>query len=87
MLDELTREEVNAALKKHLNYKNLKVAFVTKDAESLKEALVANDPSPITYKSEKPAEILEEDKEISTYPLTVRPENVTIVTVEEMFEG
>jgi zinc protease len=87
MLDELTRDEVNAALKKHLSFKNIKVAFVTPDAEGLRDALVANKPSPITYQSEKPADVLEEDKVIQIYPLVVKPENVTIVKVDEMFEG
>lgn len=87
MLDSITREEVNAALKKHFNYNDLKVVFITKDAEDLKNVLVNNEPSPITYQSEKPAAILEEDKEISVYPLSIEPENVTIAKVEELFEG
>jgi zinc protease len=86
MLDKLTVEDVNAALKKHLNYKNVKVVFITEDAEALKSMLVANAPSPITYPSEKPAAILEEDKEISVYPLSVKPEAVTIVDVDKLFE-
>ena len=87
MLDELTREEVNAALRKHFNYENLRVVFITPDAEGLKSALVNNAPSPITYASEKPTEVIEEDKEISTYPIVVKPENVTIVKADEVFEG
>lgn len=87
MLDKLTVKDVNAALKKYLNYKNVKVVFITSDAESLEEVLVNNTPSPITYSSEKPAAIIEEDGEISTYPLMVKPENVTIVDVETLFEG
>ena len=87
MLDELTREEVNAALRKHFNYENLKAVFITPDAEGLKSALVNNAPSPITYASEKPTEVIEEDKEISTYPIVVKPENVTIVKADEVFEG
>lgn len=87
MLDELTREEVNAALKKHLNFSNIKVVYITNEAEALKNVLVSNDPTPITYESEMPEEILEEDKEIGAYPLAIKPENVTIVKVEEMFEG
>ena len=86
MLDELTLKDVNTALKKHLNYENIKVVFITPDADGLKKTLVNNDPSPITYPSEKPAGVLEEDKEISVYPLRVMPENVTIVKVEEVFE-
>jgi zinc protease len=87
MLDELTLEDVNAALKKHFTFKNMKVVFITADAVGLKKALVDNEPSPISYPSEKPAEILEEDKAISTYPLSVDPEKVTIKKVEEIFEG
>jgi hypothetical protein len=30
---------------------------------------------------------MEEDKEISTYPLVVKPENVTIVKIDEVFGG
>jgi len=86
-LDELTREDVNAAIEKHLSFKNLKVVFITPDAEGLKNALVNNEPSPITYQSEKPAEIYIEDKEISTYPLMLKPGNVKILKVDEVFEG
>jgi zinc protease len=86
MLDELTLEEVNAALKKYFTYENIKIAFITPDAEGLKGVLVNNEPTPITYQSEKPAEIYEEDIKISAYPLSVKPENVTIVKVAEMFD-
>ncbi|RMG38128.1 MAG: insulinase family protein, partial [Methanobacteriota archaeon] len=86
MLDELTLDDVNTAIRKHWQYKNLKVVFVSNEAEKLKETLVTNAPSPISYNSEKPAEILEEDKEISTYPLEIAAENVTIVPVEQVFQ-
>jgi zinc protease len=87
MLDELTLEDVNAALKKYFSHKNVKVVFISPDAEGLTQALVNNEPSPIEYASEKPAEVYEEDKAISTYPLAVDPANVTVVTVDELFEG
>lgn len=87
MLDELTLKDVNAALRKNFSYENLKVVFITPDAEGLKAMLVTNAPSPITYASEKPASVIEEDKEISTYPLVVKPENVMIVKVDDVFEG
>jgi len=87
MLDKLTLEDVNTALKKYLNYENVKVVFITEDAEALKDVLVANAPSPITYQSEKPDAIMEEDKEISVYPLLVKPEDVRIVDVDVLFEG
>jgi zinc protease len=86
MIDELTREEVNAALSKHLTVDNIKAVFITDDADGLKDALVGNVPSPITYESDKPAEIYEEDEKISTYPLSIAAENVTIVQLDDVFE-
>ncbi len=85
ILDELTLEEVNAAIKKHLQYKNMKIAMITKDAKSLQKALVNDDPSPMTYDTPRPQEVIEEDKEIETYALDIKPENVKIMDVDEMF--
>jgi zinc protease len=85
-MGSLTLEEVNAAIKKHLQYKNLKVVFVTNEAQQLKDALVANTPSPITYPTPKPQHVLDEDKAISVYPISVKPENVSIRPVETLFQ-
>ena len=86
MMDELTVDDVNAAIRKHLQYGNMQIAIVTKDAAGFKDALVADAPSPITYKTAKPPEVLAEDKEISTFPVKVKPENITIVPVGELLE-
>ena len=85
-MDELTREDVNRAIRKYLQYHNIKAVFVTDDAAKLKEMLVKNEPSPITYAVPKPPSVLEEDKEIAAYPLKVKPKNVTIIPVEKVFE-
>jgi zinc protease len=84
-IQSLTLEQVNKAIKKHIQYNNIKFAIVTKDAEKLKEDLVNNTPSPITYPTPKPQEILNEDKEISVFPIKVSPEKIKIVHIEEMF--
>ncbi len=85
-MDELTLQEVNAAIKKYLQYQNIKAVFVTNEPEQLKDILVNNKPSPIQYPTPKPAEILEEDKEIATYPLHVKAEDVTITPIEQIFQ-
>jgi zinc protease len=85
-MNEVTLAEVNAAIKKHLQYENLDIAIVTKDAESLKKALVDETPSPITYATPKPDSVLTEDREISVFPLHIKPENIRIVPVAELFE-
>jgi len=85
MLEKLTLPEVNAAVKNHWQYNNMQIVIVTKDAQSLKEALVTNAPSPYTYPTPKPESVLEEDKEISTFKLDIKPDNVTIVPVGDLF--
>ncbi len=87
IMDEITLEEVNAAIKKYLQLDNIKIAIVTGDAGNLSEMLASDAPSPKKYPSEKPAEILDEDKEIEVFPLRVSADNVTIVPVEEIFQN
>ena len=84
-LDELSVEEVNAAIRRHFQVEDVHVAMILKDAQGMKERLVADTPSSIQYASEKPAELLAEDREIGARKLNVRPENVTIVPVAEVF--
>jgi zinc protease len=84
-LEQMTLAEVNTAIKKYWQYKNMQILIVTKDAESLKKDLVANAPSPYKYPTPKPLNVLEEDKQISTFKLDIKPENVTIVPVTDLF--
>jgi zinc protease len=86
MMKSLTLEDVNAAMKKHWQYGKMAIAVVTKDANAFKDALVSDAPSPITYKTAKPESVLNEDKEISAFPVKIKPEDVKIVKVEELFE-
>ncbi|MGZ6972112.1 MAG: M16 family metallopeptidase, partial [Thermoanaerobaculia bacterium] len=84
-LARLTRADVNAAVKKHLQAKDLSVVIITKDAEGLREKLVSDAFSPITYDGEKPKELLDEDKVIGALKLGIRPEAVAITPVEDVF--
>ncbi|MGE5431028.1 MAG: M16 family metallopeptidase [Syntrophomonadaceae bacterium] len=85
MMDQLTLEDVNNAIKKYLNYDNMKVAIITKDAESFKEALENNTTSPITYSTPKADKVYEEDKEIKDYKLDIPADNIKIIGVEDLF--
>jgi zinc protease len=86
MMQEITLEEVNAAVKKHLRPNDLEIAIVAAHAEELKRKILENAPSAMGYGDvKKPAEILAEDKEIERHPLRVQ--DVTIVPVEAMFAG
>jgi zinc protease len=84
-LSKLTRQQVNDAIRRHLSATDLSVVIIARDAEALRDALVADAFSPIRYESEKPADLLAEDKVIGARKLTIRPDKVRITPVEEVF--
>jgi len=84
-LSKLTLDDVNKAIKKHLQTENIKFVFITKDAEDLKKRLVNNTASKIIYQADKPDALLEEDKIIENYKLEFQAGKVKIVPVEEVF--
>jgi zinc protease len=81
---KLTRDDVNRAIKKYLSAKNLQVVIITKDAEGLRDTLLKDAPSSIQYDAPKP-HLAEEDKVIGSYKLNIKPENVRIVSVDDVF--
>lgn len=86
-LPKITLEQVNEAIRKYLNYKNIYIAIITEDAESLKNALTSNAPSPIEYANPNmPEEILEEDLIIQVFHLDVQPEKVRIAKAGNFFK-
>ena len=85
-LAQLTLEDVNRAIREHLKSDRMRIVMITKDAPSLRNALLANEPSPITYNSPKPKEITDEDKVIQSYKIDLKPEAVTVVPVERIFQ-
>ena len=86
MMDELTVDDVNAAIKRHWQYENLKIAIVTGEAAALREELASGAPTPISYATPKPPEILEEDRIIEAWPLNLAAERITTIPVAEAFE-
>jgi zinc protease len=86
-LGKLTREDVNRAIKRHLSASDLAVVVIAKDAEGLKQALVGEAFSPITYDAEKPAELLTEDKVIGARKLGIRAAAVRVTPVDEVFKA
>lgn len=85
-IKNLTLEQVNNAIKKHIQYNNVKFAMITSDAESFKNDLINNTASPIEYDSPKPEEVYEADKLISTFKLDFKADKVKIVQVDKMFQ-
>ena len=85
-LAKLTLADVNAAIRRHLKTETMRIAVVTKNGEMLREAILKNTPSPITYNSPKPKEIMDEDKTIETYKVNVKPEDIRVIPVTQIFE-
>lgn len=86
-LKTMTVDDVNKAIKKYLDPKNMKVAVVAEDAKGLLEKMLTNEPSPIKYSSPVSQRILDEDKEITVLPLGINKERSRVVPVEQLFEN
>jgi zinc protease len=85
-LAKLTLDDVNRAIRQYLKSDSMRIAIVTKDATGLRDAIISNKPSAITYNAPKPKEITDEDKVIETYKIVVKPADVTIVPANKVFE-
>jgi zinc protease len=85
-LAKLTLADVNRAIRKHLRADNLDIVVVAKDCERLKEALLSGVPSPMKYNSPKPQAILDEDKLVERWPVNLKPDRVTIMPADRIFE-
>ena len=85
-LAKLTLDNVNRAIRQYLKTDAMRIAIVTKDALGLRDAIISDQTSRITYNAPKPKEITEEDKIITAYKINVKPANVIIVPVEKVFQ-
>ena len=84
-LAKLTLADVNTAIRKHMGTQGMLIVAVTKDAAGLRDQLIADEPSTLTYDAEKPKELLDEDVRIGRIKLGVTPESVRIVPVDQVF--
>jgi len=90
LLANLTVDQVNQAVKKYWDVQNMYITIVTDDseAEPLKQALLNNTPSPMSYsnlvKEGLPKEVLAEDDIIANYKLNVK--DVKIVDSKDTFK-
>ena len=85
-LAALELDAVNESIRRYLQYENMYMVIITRDAEGLKEKLLSGVPTPITYAGDKPAELMAEDELIASYPIPVKEENIRIIGINEVFE-
>ena len=76
---------VNAAIKRHLAGRALRIAVVAPDAEALRAKLIAGAPSPKSYAAKVADEVLKLDEQVVGYDLKIAPQNVRVVAVDELF--
>lgn len=85
-LKKLKHEDVQNAIRKHLRKDRLQIVAVTDNAEDLKKQLLSDAPSPMKYNAPKPGDIVEEDKIVSVKKLGWKPDQISIVPVEDVFK-
>ncbi len=84
-LAALTLDDVNRVIRENLQLENVKFVFVTKDADDLRQRLVSNQVSPMEYNSDKPEELLAEDKEIKAWSLKLTDESTRTIQAGDVF--
>ena len=90
LLEKVTLDDVNNAMKRFWQTKNMCVTIVTDktEAEPLANSLKENTPSSMSYqntlKSALPPDVFEEDKLVENYPLNIK--RVTIIKSVDTFK-
>ena len=85
-IDATTPEQVNAAIKKHLQADNMHLVVITADAAGFKQKLLSGAPTTITYAGQRSADLLAQDKIIGSYPLKVKEADVRILPIDKVFQ-
>ena len=85
-VDKTTPEQVNAAIKTHLQGTNYYLVIITADAAALKQKLLAGSPTSITYAGERSVALLAEDKAIASLPIEVGENDISIMPIDRVFE-
>lgn len=85
-VDKVTPEQVNAAIKKHLQDDHMYLVIITSDAAGMKKKLAGGDATSITYAGERPAALLAEDEIIASFPIRVKDADIAIMPIDKVFQ-
>ncbi len=85
-LAALSPEGVDEAIGRHLQYQNMWMVFITRDAPHLRRLLLNGTATNISYAGPQSDEILAEDREIAGFPLAVGPDDITIIGIDDVFQ-
>lgn len=87
-LKTLSVDDVNDAIRRYLHPSDIRIAVVVDEGkgQAFLDAMVANAPSPIKYASPVSQEILDQDKLIQAFPLTINKEKSRVINAKDLFE-
>ncbi len=82
-LANLTLDDVNRVIRENLDVDDMQFVYVTRDGEDLKQRLLDDAESPMTYAAQLPDDVLAEDQVIDGLALEI--DSVEIVPAEQVF--
>lgn len=85
-LEKLTLDDVNRVIRDNLQTENIHYVFITGDGKDMQKRLASEQTSPMVYNTEKPAELVAEDKVIADYKLAIPAKNIKVLDVEKVFQ-
>ena len=85
-LKTLTLADVNRVIKQNLQTDNIQFVFISGDASDMKKRLSSESRSVLKYNSDKPADLLTDDKIIQDYQLEVPAKNIEIMAIKDVFK-
>ena len=83
-LSELTLDDVNRVIRENLDSDDMQFVFVTRDGEDLRERLLSDQRSPMTYDADMPQAVLDEDLLIDNIPIGF--DSAEVVPAEAVFD-
>lgn len=85
-LASLTVDDVNRVIKQNLQTEDIHYVFVSGDANDMKKRLLSEQQSVLKYNSDKPADLLSDDKIIQDYKLNIPANNLEIMPIDTVFK-
>jgi zinc protease len=82
----LDLEKVNESMRRHLVPGPVAIAIIAPNAQQLLETIVAGVETPKSYEVPKPEEVVALDREAAKFPLSVTPDQVRIISADQVFE-
>jgi zinc protease len=85
-LNKLTLEDVNRVIRENLQTENMHFVFISGDAQDMKKRLISEQTSTLKYNSDKPAELLNQDKVIQDFKLKFDGNKVNVKAVKDLYQ-